>query len=555
MNIRNIFLLTLVAALLFSVKTQAQTTQAPPIAWQKVYGGAGDDILSGVDPLSESIMLSGYSNSGISGNKTDTSRGGFDFWLLKINDSSGKVELEKTFGGNFDDTASKILHTTDGGYLLAGTSLSLRSGDKIQTSWGFSPDYWALKLDKNGQVIWQRSLGGTFTEKVTGLTENSYGYAVSGHSYSDASGDKTSDNTGFENRADLWLAFLETDGHTKKTTTYGTVGQDLSCCLVTNDGGNIMGSTTFSRATLGQKTRDPYGECDYWVVRTDLSGARVYDSTFGGTLSDFMTCMTSTHNGYVMLGGYSNSDTSGIKTDTCRGAYDYWIIKMNQEGTLIWQKTIGGDSTDHMTSIKETRDGGFIVGGYSNSNISGEKTENSRGGNDYWIVKLDSLGNKQWDKTFGGSGDDKLVSVDEIALGQYMLSGTSNSPVSGDKTVGTIGDSSKADFWIIRLGKDSVIDTVPPPPPIDTSKGKYNMSVVNNPVANGTMKVRYSSPGDETVRFVMYSYDGKKVLSFSLNASKATQTQNISIAKLQKGVYYLTMYSQGKKITSMVIRE
>ena len=554
MNIRYIFLLTLITALFFSVQTKAQTTTtaAPPILWQKVYGGSGDDILSGVDPLAESILLSGYSNSGISGNKTDSS-GGFDFWLLKVNNSTGKVDLEKSYGGDFDDTATKILHTTDGGYLLAGTSRSLRSGDKIQSAWGFSPDYWVLKLDKTGRVIWQRNLGGTFTEKVTGLTENSFGYGVSGHSYSDASGDKTTDNTGFENRADLWQVFLETDGHTKRTDTYGTVGQDLSCCLVASDGGSIIGSTTFSRATQGQKTRDPYGQCDYWVVRTDLSGARVYDSTFGGTLSDFMTCMIATHNGYIMLGGYSNSDATGIKSENSRGGYDFWIIKMKQDGTLIWQKTIGGDGNDYMTSLKETRDGGFIAGGYSNSNISGEKSEASRGGNDYWIVKLDSLGNKEWDKTYGGSGDEKLTSVDEISLGNYILSGTSNSPQSGDKDTTTIGGTGKSDFWIIRLGKDTGTNVTPPP--VDTAKGKYHMSVLNNPVGNGTMQVRYSSPGDETVRFVMYSYDGKKVLTFSLNASKTTQTQPVSIAKLPKGVYYLTMYSQGKKVTAMVVRQ
>lgn len=555
MNIRFIFLLTLTAALFFSGKAIAQTsaTQAPPILWQKVYGGSGDDILSGVDPLNQSIMLSGYSNSGVSGNKTDTSRGGFDFWLLKISVSTGKVELEKSYGGNYDDTAPKILHTTDGGFLLAGTSLSLKTGDKTQKAWGFSPDYWALKLDKNAQVIWQRSLGGTFTEKATGITENMFGYAIMGHSYSDASGDKTSDNTGFENRADLWLAFLNTDGSTKKTSTYGTAGQDISCCLVTSDGGNILGGTSYSRATPGEKTRDPYGQSDYWVIRTDLSGARVYDSIFGGSLTDVMTCMTSTHDGGIMLGGYSNSDTSGIKTELNRGGYDFWIVKMKQDGSIIWQKTLGGTGNDYMTSIKETRDGGFIAGGYSNSDIGSEKSENGRGGNDYWIVKLDSLGNKEWDKTFGGSGDDKLVSVDELSLNNYILSGTSNSPASGDKDTTTIGPAGTSDFWIIRLGKDSVIDSIPTP--VDTVKGNYHMSVLNNPVSNGTMKVRYSSPDDETVRFVMYSYDGKTALTFSLNASKTTLTQNVSIAKLPKGVYYLTMYSKGKKMTTMVIRE
>ncbi len=165
-----------------------------------------------------------------------------------------------------------------------------------------SPDYWVLKLDKNGQMLWQKDIGGTFTERLTGISETDYGYAISGHSYSDISGDKTTDNIGSENRADFWMMFLEISGKTKKTQTYGTVGPEFSCCIISSNSGNVIGGYSYARAQLGQKTSEPYGTSDYWVIRTDLSGTKVYDSTIGGSASDFMTCISPTHDGNFIAG-------------------------------------------------------------------------------------------------------------------------------------------------------------------------------------------------------------------------------------------------------------
>ncbi len=551
MKLNYIFIFLLSVVLL----PAAASAQAPPILWQTTVGGDDTDILSGYDALSGgTIVLSGYSKSGASGNKKDTSRGGFDFWAVKL-DKNGGISWEKTYGGAFDDTASRIIKTTDNGFLLGGTSLSARSGDKYLSTNGFSPDYWVLKLDKNGEQLWQQNFGGDFTEKLSSLAENSYGYAINGHSYSDVSGDKTTDNTGSENRADFWLVSIDKVGKLKKTYTYGTVGPELSCCNIASDYGNIIGGSSYARAQLGAKTSEPFGGADYWIVRTDLSGTKVYDSTIGGSSSDFMTCLAGAYDGGFIAGGYSASTISGKKTDSCRGAYDYWVIKLNSDGSIKWQKTLGGALGDYMTSVNPTRDGGYIVGGYSSSNTSGEKSENSKGGNDYWIVKLDSLGNKQWDKTYGGSGDDRLVGVAELDLNQYILCGTSTSPADGDKTSPTVGNNGKPDYWVIRLGSattDSIPTDTVPTPPTDSLKGKYTLKVTINPV-HDKLTFNFSSTDNEMTSFALYGYDGKKALSFSAMATKETQSKTISVAALQRGVYYLTMYTKQTKVTQMVL--
>lgn len=562
MNLKYILAFVSLTMALPCFKATAQApTEAPAVLWQRTLGGDGIDILSGVQALSGGgVMLAGYSNSGISGNKKDSSRGATDFWVIKL-DEKGNIAWEKTYGGLLDDSCAQIIKTNDGGYLLGGTTLSPRSGDKIQGTWGFSPDYWVIKLDRNGTVLWQRDLGGNYAERLVSMGETDYGYSIAGYSCSNVSGDKEEDNTGSENRADFWLVSLEKTGKTKKTAVYGTVGQDQASCIVSSNSGSVIGGSTFSRAALGQKTANPFGNGDYWVVRTDLGGTRIYDSTMGGIYSDYMTCLSSTYDGKVILGGYSNSPEGGSKTTPFKGATDYWAIKMNIDGSVNWQKTFGGTGADYMMSAKPTRDGGFIIGGYSTTDINGDKTEASRGGEDYWIVKTDSLGNKQWDKTFGGSGNDRLVSVDELADGEYVVSGTSNSPKSGDKDTGTVGNTGKDDYWIIRLGK--VVDTTTQPPtdttvqpPTDTTivKGKNAMAVTPNP-AKTYINIRFSTDVAGSIPFVMYSYDGKKVMSFKVNGTEEPQTHKLYINNLAKGIYYLTMYNRGKPITQMVIKQ
>ncbi len=158
---------------------------------------------------------------------------------------------------------------------------------------------------------------------------------------------------------------------------------------------------------------------------------------------------------------------------------------MNVNGNIMWQKTLGGNYGDYMTSVQETHDGGYIVGGYSSSDMGYEKSENSKGGNDYWIVKLDSLGNKQWDKTYGGSGDDKLVCVAEFRQINTFYTAPPTRPDSGDKDGRYRWRQRQIRFLGDPAGKalDSTggTDYRFPPPDTTIAKGNYNLNVIPNP--------------------------------------------------------------------------
>lgn len=141
-----------------------------------------------------------------------------------------------------------------------------------------------------------------------------------------------------------------------------------------------------------------------------------------------------TSDGGFLLGGSSNSGVSGDKTEPNWGANDFWVIKVDSLGVVEWQHVFGGNGEDVLVDMQLTTDGGFILGGFSNSGISGDKTESCIGGKDCWILKVDTIGNIQWQNTIGGSNDERVSSIRQTTDGGYILGCVSNSNISGDKT-------------------------------------------------------------------------------------------------------------------------
>ena len=196
----------------------------------------------------------------------------------------------------------------------------------------------------------------------------------------------------------------------------------------------------------------PFNSGNYWVLKISSSGSIQWEKTLGGNDQDELKSLQQTNDGGYILGGSSFSNISGDKTENIRGYEDYWIVKLNSSGNIQWQKTIGGDNHDYLYSVEQSPDGGYLAGGWSSSDSSGEKLENSKGYEDYWLVKLDESGNILWQKTIGGNGDDELRSFQLTADGGFILGGSSLSGISGDKTENSLGAS---DYWILKFSKDN----------------------------------------------------------------------------------------------------
>ncbi|GAB3643723.1 hypothetical protein GCM10027423_43600 [Spirosoma arcticum] len=436
-----------------ATKTQPVTTKVYVVTkfWDKTFGGSNFDALYSIVATPEGgFLLSGYSNSSVSGDKTADSRGGNDYWLIKIN-ANGVKQWDKTFGGSSNDYfPSGIVATSDGGFLVGGTSDSPASGDKTADSKGGN-DYWLIKINVNGVKQWDKTFGGSGNDNLSSIVATADGgFLVGGYSQSPASGDKTEDGKG---AGDYWLIKINVNGVKQWDKTFGGSSDDnLHSIVATADGGFLVGGESQSSAS-GDKTENRRGNnsltTDYWLIKINGSGVKQWDKTFGGSGNDNLSSIVATSDGGFWVGGSSDSPASGDKMEEGKGFNDCWLIKINGSGVKQWDKTFGGPGFDYLRSMVATADGGGLVGGDSGSSASGDKTENSKGFGDYWLIKINGSGVKQWDKTFGGAESDYLRSIIATADGGFLVGGESDSPASGDKTENS--HERFWDYWLIKI--------------------------------------------------------------------------------------------------------
>ncbi len=246
---------------------------------------------------------------------------------------------------------------------------------------------------------------------------------------------------------------------------YGGAGwEDCNAAIQTSDLGYLLGGITTSDVSgdVDEPSLDdlsipwwlPNIRGDYWVLRTDDNGNELWNARFGGDREDRLWGVAETNDGGFILGGQSYSGLSGTKTDTCRGSSDYWVVKIDGSGVKEWDRTYGGDSTDILNVLLQTQDGGYILGGWSISSgwtetdSIGEKSDTLRGGFDWWIVKIDPMGDIEWERSYGGNNNEQLADIVQRADGTYIVAGGSESTISGEVDSMNVGER---DFWMLHL--------------------------------------------------------------------------------------------------------
>jgi len=352
---------------------------------------------------------------------------------------------DKRFGGTNEEELYYFQQTKDGGYILGGSSQSGISGDKTQANIG-NWDYWIVKIDSLGAKQWDKNFGGTDNDQLYSLEQTSDGgYILGGASSSGVGGDKTQAVWG---GMDYWIVKTDSLGNKQWDKDFGGTDYDYLFFLKqTIDGGYILGGWSYS-GIGGNKTQGCWGGSDYWIIKIDSLGNKQWDKDFGGANNDVLNSLRQTSDGGYILGGYSYSGMTGDKTQANQGSDDYWIIKTDSLGNKLWDKDFGGTDYDELYSLQQTTDGGYILAGTSNSGLNGDKTQAQWGFGDYWIIKIDSLGIKQWDKDFGGtSWEDEFGNIFQTMDKGYLVVGTSYSFPSGDKTENNLGIEQT---WIVK---------------------------------------------------------------------------------------------------------
>jgi uncharacterized delta-60 repeat protein len=274
--------------------------------------------------------------------------GGSDFWVLKL-DAAGEVDWQKTYGGSDQEHAYSIQQTSDGGYIVTGSTESFGAG---------LGDFWVLKLDAAGDVDWQKTYGEYNPEGAWSIQQTADdGFIVAGVTSSFGAG-----------LGDFWVLKLDAAGDVDWQKTYGGTNTETAYFIQqTADDGFIVAGYTSSFGA---------GGLDFWVLKLDAAGDVDWQKTYGGSGNDdAFSIQQTSDNGYIITG---RTNSFGA------GGYDFWVLKLDAAGDVDWQKTYGGSDEEHAYSIQQTSDGGFIVAGYTFSF--------GAGGYDFWVLKLNPDG-------------------------------------------------------------------------------------------------------------------------------------------------------------------
>ncbi len=256
-----------------------------------------------------------------------------------------------------------------------------------------------------------------------------------------------SDVSGNHGYDDYWIVKIDASGNLEWQKSLGGNTFDAAYSIVeTIDSGFIIAG--YSDSYNGDITNN-HGAQDYWIVKLDAEGNLSWQKSLGGTGVDWARAIAQTADGGFIVAGYSDSNNGDVTGN--HGSQDYWIVKLDELGNITWQKSLGGTLSDEANAVSQTDDGGYIVGGYSYS-IDGDVSGN-HGANDYWVVKIDSSGSIQWQKSLGGTAADEANSIAQASDGGFVIAGTSESN-DGDVT----SAHGLQDFWVVKLNSSGDLE-------------------------------------------------------------------------------------------------
>lgn len=355
------------------------------------------------------------------------------------------VALEKTFGGTLNDLGFDMEQTT-GGYILAGHSSS--SDDDVTGSLG-AQDFWVLEIDTNTNILWQKSYGGTANDYCTDLLPSGDGGWILAGSTLSVDGDIT-DNAG---EKDGWIFKIEADGDILWQFTYGGPSDDqINGVIPTTDGGFLcMGE---SKSVSGDVESNA-GLDDVWILKLNADGEMEWVKNYGGTKKDVAYSAVELSDGYIIVGSAASTDGDVVGNHSEAGEFkeDYWVLRLETDGDLVWATCYGGTKDEDAREILLTADGTYFIGGSAKSNdgdVSAHYGEVSR--YDFWVIEIDEDGTLLVNKNFGGSNNDNLYDMVPDLDGNYILTGQTAS--ADNDVIGHHGSGSTTDFWIAIIDAD-----------------------------------------------------------------------------------------------------
>ncbi len=509
----------LISLIFFHLSLNTLLLAQPSVEWQKCLGGSEFEQAACIQQTSDGgYVVAGYtlSNNGdVLGN-----HGNFDFWVVKLS-SIGMIQWQKALGGNDDDRAYSICQSNDGGYLVVGFTQS-NNGD-VSGNHG-DKDAWVVKLSNTGIVEWKKALGGSGWEEAWSVQQTTDGgYILAGRASSN-DGDVSGSHAG---SLDFWVVKLSSEGVIEWQKCLGGSDEDTAVTVKqTSDGGYIIvgGAKSTDGDVIGNN-----GNVDFWVVRLDNFGGMVWQNALGGLGLDVASDIFETSDGFIAC-GYEGSNNTGDVTGH-HGFFDYWIVKLNKTGDLQWQKTLGGSGSDWCRNVLQTNDGMYIVSGMTQSS-DGDVLINN-GIEAAWTIKLNDEGSIVWQKSLGGTQGEGIYSINLTNDGGFIMAGYAWSN-DGD----VFGNHGGGDFWIVKLSPSSSPTSAPSSAPLE---------IFPNPATN-TISIR--KPLDSTQEEAALNMSIYDLLGRELSRQTTSYSGEIDISALPNGLYMVIATTLPGKVFS-----
>ena len=371
---------------------------------------------------------------------------------LSIENKNYELNYIKSFGGSNDDEANDIINTSDGGFMVIGSSTS--SDGLIQNKMGLESDIILMKFDSDKSIEWVKNYGGSKDDRGQSVVEVSgIGYALLGYSMSN-DGD-ASNNEGFH---DNWVILIDSKGDIIWEKSYGFSGHDHAYNIIKTKDGNLFFNgfldVTASRGLgstkkVGKSIKHGVGE--FWCHKIDLDGNILWRKYFGGTNNDRSYDSVETSDGDFLIVG--SSESNDIDISSPKGSYDIWVIKLSSNGDLLWERSYGGSKYETANSIIQSADKKIHILG---STLSNDKNISFQmGSSDFWLLTIDSDGNLLSEQTFGGSNFDKGKKIEIDSKDNLWLTGYSRS-IDFDFS----SNKGKNDAVLIQLSKNRILKEV-----------------------------------------------------------------------------------------------
>ncbi|MGB9960580.1 MAG: hypothetical protein ACPLKQ_08740 [Candidatus Bathyarchaeales archaeon] len=412
------------------------------MAWSKTYGGKYDDVAFAMVRTSDGgFALAGWTRiHGINS----------DFWLVRT-DAYGNMLWNKVYGGEDEEVAYALVETSDGGFALAGLTLSFGAGSR---------DFWLVKTDAYGNMLWNHTYGGRAEEIAYALIETSDGgLAILGTTYSFGAGS-----------IDFWLVRTDAYGNMVWNRTYGGPDAEEARALVeTSDGGFALAGFTDSFGAGGS---------DFWLVKTDAYGNMLWNHTYGGPSSEFAWALVETSDGGLALAGWTVDFIYCIT----------WVVKIDAYGNMLWNHTYGG--LGGARALVETSDGGLALAGSGSC-----------------LFKTDAYGNVEWNRTYGRAEYRALV---ETSDGGFVIAGTTHGVGAGG-----------LDFWLVKT------EPIISPLAVSIVSPENKTYITNNVPLTFTV--------NKPAKWLAYSLDGK---------ANVTIMGNTTLGGLSNGSHNITVYAK-----------